>query len=704
MSSAIETLRTLPGVKGQSNQFTAKCPAHDDRENSLSVELSDGGKVLVYCHAGCETRDVLAALDLKMADLQPPREAKAKPQIDRTYDYTDADGKLLYQVVRYVPKDFRQRRPDATKPGGWIWKLDGVERVLYHLPAVLKAKAEGRKIYLVEGEKDADAVAALGLVATTYAGGVKGWRREMADVLDGADVVILPDNDAPGHEAARQRAADIQGARILLLPDLPPKGDVSNWIASGGTRDELERLAAEATPDAPAAAVDTSAAAVDVAEADGPDPLSELANAYRFKVATGGNLINCPARGWLVYRGGHWQPGEREAEKACARLGAVIRDEGHETTDDPDRIKQYYSAARKAESARGVANTLQLAKSLPGVDATGIEFDRDEWLVNVANGTVDTRTLTLMPHERSDYLTRCIPIAYDPAARCDEWLRHLKKVFNYNTTMIVYVQFLFGYSITASMRHQLFVICHGDAGVGKTTTIEAAMHAMGPYADAVSHDVVLDTKHPGHACTLAALYGLRFGLVSELPEGARWNEATVKRLATGDTLAARLIGQNPFSFKSTMKLWVNCNVRPEFRDPGGGMARRIRCIPFEVDLTGEGRDLDIEDKLKAEAPGILRWIIEGARMAYDSEPPIPEAVRVSSEQYVKENDLLGNFLAECCEMAPSAQAEKSATYEAFKEWNGGYLSKRKLGLLLATKFDEYRAGGGTRYWIGFRLK
>jgi len=444
---------------------------------------------------------------------------------------------------------------------------------------------------------------------------------------------------------------------------------------------------------------------IDPEPSDRPDvdTFSELATAWRFVAAVGGRVKNCPARGWLKYQDGYWQPGEREAIKIAGELGAIIRAEGYAATDDVDRIRSYYSAARRAESARGVEATLKLAKALPGVDASGIEWDSDDWLLNCANGTVDVRTLTLRSHAPEDYLTRRIPFDYDPAATCPIWLNHLGKVFADDPLMIRYVQFQFGYSATASMRHQTFVICHGEAGRGKSTTIEAGMYALGDYADAVSHDVVLDQHHAAHACTLAALCGLRFGLVSELPDGARWNEAQVKRLATGDTLSARLIGQNPFSFKSKMKLWVNCNERPEFRDTGGGMARRIRCIPFEVDLTGADRDRDIEEKLRGEAPGILRWILEGARIAFEGEPDIPEAVRISSREYVRQNDVLANFLDECCTVAVNNRAEVGATHDAFKAWGGDDLGKRKLGMLLMGKFEQDN-DGKKRYWVGFSLR
>ncbi len=684
----------LQGVKGSADNFTAKCPGHDDHANSLQVKRMDGGKISVQCYAGCEIDDVLAPVGLKTRDLYPEDTPTTKPQIECCYDYTDEAGRLLYQVVRFRPKDFRPRRPDGR--GGWIWNLNGVDRVLYRQREVLQAKAACQTIYYCEGEKDSDRLVSLGLCATT-AGNATGWRDTFETILQGTDLIILEDNDDAGRKCAATVASKIIDATILRLPGLPHKGDVSDWLDAGGTLEQFHELVAQAraNPVEPEPVEQAQPVRPDV------DALGELANAYRFRTAAAGNIVNDPALGTLVYRDGFWQPGEREAVKVASGLGAVVRAEGHASTVDPDLIKAYYSAARRAESARGVEATLKLARALPGVDATGIKWDADEWLVNVANGTVDSRTMTLMPHERSDYITRRIPIEYSPDAPCPVWESHLKKVFADDAKMIRYMQFLFGYSITASMRHQLFVICHGEAGCAKSTTIEAGMYAMGPYADAVSHDVVLDQHHSGHACTLAALCGLRFGLVSELPEGARWNEAQVKRLATGDTLAARLIGQNPFSFKSTMKLWVNCNMRPEFRDNGGGMARRIRCVPFIVNMTGPDRDLNIEQKLRDEAPGILRWILEGAQMAYQGEPEIPEAVKVSSREYVRQNDALATFIEECCEIDPRERAEVGHTYDVYKNY-GGDLSKKRFSQLLLTRFDQYR-DTKSRYWIGFKL-
>jgi hypothetical protein len=165
------------------------------------------------------------------------------------YDYQDEAGCLRFQTVRYDPKDFRQRRPDGN--GGWVWDLKGVERLLYRLPELLAADPS-EPVYVLEGEKDADRLRELGLVATTNPMGAGKWLPSFSNVLSGRHVVVLPDNDGAGRDHARQVAQSLTGVaasvKVLELPGLPEAGDVSDWLAGGGTADELRRLAADAPP------------------------------------------------------------------------------------------------------------------------------------------------------------------------------------------------------------------------------------------------------------------------------------------------------------------------------------------------------------------------------------------------------------------------------------------------------------------------
>lgn len=226
----------------------ARCIFHDDRSRSFTFNVNSGGW---KCQAGCGTGGLPELAERTKVPF--PRSGgsaapapKAEQVLERTYDYKDEQGNLVYQVMRYKKGDsktFRQRHPDGA--GGWIWKMDGVRVLPYRLPELLAAAAAEQKAlaFVVEGEKDVDNLLALGVSATSNHGGAGKWKAEHAKALAGRRVVILPDNDAPGRKHAEQVAASLQGlaleVRVLELPDLPAKGDVSDWLAAGGTRERL---------------------------------------------------------------------------------------------------------------------------------------------------------------------------------------------------------------------------------------------------------------------------------------------------------------------------------------------------------------------------------------------------------------------------------------------------------------------------------
>jgi hypothetical protein len=244
---APDILSRLQCVKRSGSGWTAKCPAHDDRHASLSISVGDDGRTLLHCHAGCDFSDIVSALGVEARELFPQEFSNAtdtKARIAATYDYVDADGRLLYQVVRYQPKGFKQRRPDGNS--GYIWNLDGVERLLYRLPEITKAIEGEEAIFICEGEKDCDNLAKMHLTATTNVGGAGKWRDEYSRTLRYARVVILSDKDDVGKKHTEQVALSLYNVaasiKIINLPDLPPKGDVSDWLQRGGTRDELLRL------------------------------------------------------------------------------------------------------------------------------------------------------------------------------------------------------------------------------------------------------------------------------------------------------------------------------------------------------------------------------------------------------------------------------------------------------------------------------
>jgi hypothetical protein len=221
----------------------------------LSVKLNvKGDDIVVYSHSD---DDVIVCKDhvrkkLGLPPFTPKKKTNGKDtrkDVVARYDYCDEAGELLFQVIRFEPKTFRQRKPDDT-PGGWRWKLGDVRRVLYKLPELIEGIAAGHPVFIVEGEKDVLALNKLGTVATTNPGGAGKWRPEFSEALRGADVVLVPDNDDAGWDHVNQIGAQLHGVaarvRVLMLPGLAPKGDISNWVGSGGTREKFDELVAQA--------------------------------------------------------------------------------------------------------------------------------------------------------------------------------------------------------------------------------------------------------------------------------------------------------------------------------------------------------------------------------------------------------------------------------------------------------------------------
>ncbi len=246
--SRLDHVREVPGG------FSARCPSHEDRNASLSVSVGDDDRILMHCHANCEIGEVLKAAGLTTKDLFPQTNGHAigngNSRIVATYAYKDESGATLFEVCRFDPKDFRQRKP--KEGGGWDWKTKGVRKVPYRLPELLAAPAT-ETVFVAEGEKDVANLVALGCVATCNAGGAGKWRADYGPHFQGRRVVVLGDKDEAGRKHAEHVAAMLNGvaAEVKIL-ELPGAGkDVSDWLASGGTKDELLKLAEAAEASEP---------------------------------------------------------------------------------------------------------------------------------------------------------------------------------------------------------------------------------------------------------------------------------------------------------------------------------------------------------------------------------------------------------------------------------------------------------------------
>jgi len=230
----------------------ASCPCRDhgqgrgDRRPSLSISAARNGGVVLSCHAGCRTEDIVAAFGLTMADLMGDKEEPNEPlvvmkktrKIAATYTYRDEDGNRLYQVIRYEPKDFLQRRPDGH--GDWVWKLGDVCRVLYRLPELIAAVAARQPVFVCEGEKDVEAIVSAGGIATCNPHGAGRWRDEFSPFLHGADVTIVADRDKPGYDHAAAIAASLEScAAAVRIVEAAVGKDAADHLAAGKTLEDF---------------------------------------------------------------------------------------------------------------------------------------------------------------------------------------------------------------------------------------------------------------------------------------------------------------------------------------------------------------------------------------------------------------------------------------------------------------------------------
>lgn len=707
-------LARLGVVKKIGKDWQAKCPAHEDHRASLSVGEGDDGRVLLHCHAGCTLEAIIAALDVKPAQLFPPNDRKPLPTIVATYDYLDLDGRLRYQVCRFEPKDFRQRQPSVS--GGFAWNMTGVKRIPYRLNE-LKGHA---LIYIAEGEKDVDALWRAGMPATTNVGGAGKWRDSDSIALKAVGVqrvVILPDNDVPGRKHAQQVTESVKdsgmAAVTIELPDLAVKEDVSEWLRLGHQRTELEALVNKALWLVPKSALLGHASTMT------PEPeiprwhLTDLGAAEAF-TARFREMVRYDHRQerWLVWDQHLWQP---DATKQVRRLAhehaRAWQQEAVQIKDFEDRT-EILAFATRLEKRSGIDNMLYMAHSLLPIADDGLSWDTNGMLLGCQNGVVDLVTGDLLPGRPADHITLQTNVAYDANALCPRWYQFINEIFSNDLDIIAYVQRALGYSLTNDMREQCFFLCIGAGSNGKSTFLSTLNAIWGTYA--YTTDMRTFADQPGtqdsSSFNLAELATRRLVLASEAKTNSRLNEEALKNFTGGEKMNAQRKYGHPFEYLPTGKIWLGMNHQPRVFDDSYGFWRRVRLIPFLRTFQGSSEDQNLRQTLVAEGPGILAWAVRGCLEWQQLGLNPPASVSTATEAYQQSEDPLTDFLTECVSSEDGAESSASFAYTVYKDWakNQGFseremLSATSFGRLFGKHFYRKHTVSGKKYQ-GVRIR
>jgi putative DNA primase/helicase len=300
----------------------------------------------------------------------------------------------------------------------------------------------------------------------------------------------------------------------------------------------------------------------------------------------------------------------------------------------------------------------KLSRSDRRVAATVDQWDTDIWLLNTPAGSVDLRTGRLGPHQREDYCTKLTAVA--PSGGCPLWLAFLKRITADDADLQLFLQRWAGYSLTGSIEEHAMVFGHGDGANGKGVFVNSIQGVMGDYATTAPMETFIASHNDRHPTELAGLRGARLVTAQETEQGRRWAESKIKALTGGDKIAARFMRQDFFEFIPQFKLLIVGNHKPGLRRVDEAIRRRMNLVPFTVTIPEAERDEKLLEKLKAEWPGILQWMLDGCAMWQGEGLAQPEAVRKATDDYLADEDAMAQWMAERCIL-------KSTRYSLLKD-------------------------------------
>lgn len=441
--------------------------------------------------------------------------------------------------------------------------------------------------------------------------------------------------------------------------------------------------------------------------ADFEEHLTDIGNGARLVRLHGADLRYSARFGWFVWNGQHWAEDETGAVSQRAEAAAIsIHAEAAAATKKSDR-EALSAWAIKSESGPRLREMIACARSKPGIAIRAEDLDKNRWLLNVRNGTVDLKTGKLLTHDRAHLITKIIPVEYDESATGPGFEEFLLEIMCGRDDLVQYLWKLFGYSLTGDTSEQAWWLFHGDGENGKSTLLNVWRAALGPYARHVdANETFVEKRNTGAIRNdLARLRGARLVTAIEVEKGKRLAESLVKQLTGEDPILARFLHKEHFEFMPEFKVIIAANHRPIIRGKDHAVWRRVRLVPF--DFVVKKKNDKLADELKRELPGILRWAVRGLEAFQTEKLQPPSEVTAAVEKYRKAMDWLGPFFEECCVVdSDQARTETASNlYRAYVNWAGdGAMPQRTFGSVFGErgfKPDKNKKIG--RFWRGISL-
>jgi len=437
---------------------------------------------------------------------------------------------------------------------------------------------------------------------------------------------------------------------------------------------------------------------------------TDLANGRRLAMQHVKTIRWCEHHGcWYVWDGRRWARDSSGAIVSLARDTVGRMYERTRILKDPEKRADWVSAVIKCETRKKIDSMIWLARSEHKIPISPDELDRDPWLLNVLNGTIDLRTGRIHEHERGELLTKLAPVCFNADAKAPVFEQFLRDVTAGHEDLADFLRRVVGYVLTGDISEHCLFFLWGTGRNGKSTFLKLFLELLGDYAKTSAPDLIFVQQQKSHPTEKADLAGARMIATIEGEQGQRMAESLVKALTGGDRIKARFMREDFFEFAPTHKLFLASNHKPVIRGTDTGIWSRVRLIPFTVRIPDEFIDKHLDEKLRQEMPGILNWAIRGCLEWQRNGLQPPAEVTGATEGYRAESDVIGAFFADCVLEAPSVSCLGKDAYKAYEKWAseaGEYvLSRRKFAEQLRERgIEEFRGTGGNLRWKGLCLK